>query len=194
MDKHKLEKPLFKIDFTKWRLPKNPETGLPIEPVPEKDFDKFEYWSDELNRPVRQVIPKKGSPLYADRLSLKTATLYRGVCSLGISAYDDEITKEVYEELCQTELLKYHYHKQINYEVLLPFQRLALDFLKLAEQPYILKTSNLYTVNVQKRILEMVTSNTKDIINQAEKVSEFEFYYLTIKELIKKHGAGFLDN
>ena len=166
---------------------------MPVEPVPEKDFDRFEYWSDELNRPVRQVISKNGVRMYADRLSLKTATLYRGVCSLGISAYDDEITKEVYEELCQTELLKYHYDKQINNEALQPFQTAALDFIRLADKPYILKANNLYAVNVQKRRLEMVASDVKNSANNPEKISAYEFYYLTIQELLKKHGVDFLN-
>ncbi len=108
----KTREPLFKIDFNNWGLPKNPETGLPTEPVPSENFYKYEYWSDVFNQPIRQIIPKNGSPLYADYLNLDSITLHRKVSSLlGDSAYDDEISKSEYETLCQTVLLRYHYQK-----------------------------------------------------------------------------------
>lgn len=189
----KTSKPLFKIDFNTWRLPKNPETGLPIEPVPSENFNKYEYWSDTFNQPIRQVIPKNGRPLYADYLNLDTITLRRKVSSLlGVSAYDDEISKDEYEALCQTALLRHHYQKQINYEALLPFQTLALTFLRFQEKVLILKTQQLYTVNYKEKKLERISLNPRDILDKSEKISEHEFYYAIIKELIELNGMEFL--
>ncbi|MEO0527164.1 MAG: hypothetical protein AAFZ89_08055, partial [Bacteroidota bacterium] len=70
---------LFKIDFNTWSLPKNPESGLLTEPVATEEFDSFEYWSDQFNKPVRQIICKDNSRNYADYLDLDTATLKRQV-------------------------------------------------------------------------------------------------------------------
>lgn len=192
---NKINKPLFKIDFNKWKLLKNPETGLLIDPVPMDDFDKFQYWSNLFKEPIRQIICKKEASLYADYLNLDSATLYRRASlTLGFSAYDDEITKEEYEELCQTALLKHHYNKHINYEILLPFQTLALTFLRFQEKVLILKLKELYKVNTQKRLLEKTSLFSEDILAQCEKISEHEFYYYIIQELIKKDGMEFLNN
>ncbi|WP_430965293.1 hypothetical protein [Spongiimicrobium sp. 2-473A-2-J] len=195
MTNHKISEPLFKIDYNKWDLLKNPETGLLIEPVPIEDFDRFEYWSDELNRPVRQIISKKKRRLYADYLNLNTASLYRRVSSLlGVSPYDDEISKEKYEELCQIALLKHNYQKQINYEILIPFQSLALTFLKYKEKTLIRKANTLYEVNCEKQRVEKTSLISENIIDKAKGISEYEFYYSVIQTMIEKNGEEFLSN
>lgn len=190
-----LDEPFFNIDYSSWKLLKNPETGLLIEPVPIEDFDRFDYWSDEFNQPVRQVISKKERPLYADYLNVKTASLYRRVASLlGCSAYDDEISKEQYEELCQTVLLKHNYQEQINDEILLPYQSLALTFFKFDGKLLISKAHLLYEVNCEKQMVEKTILSLNHISAKAKKLSEYEFYHSVIKVLIEKKGKDFLTN
>ncbi|WP_350287297.1 hypothetical protein [uncultured Croceitalea sp.] len=190
-----LNEPIFNIDYNSWRLLKNPETGLLIEPVPIEDFDKFEYWSDEFNQPVRQVISINDRPSYADYLDVKTGLLHRRVALLlGCSAYDDEISKEQYEELCQTVLLKHHYQKQINYELLLPYQSLALSFFEFEGRLLINKVHSLFELNCEKQMVEKTILSLDDMISKAKKLSEHEFYHAAIRVLIEKKGKGFLTN
>lgn len=194
MKNSKIYEPLFNIDFTKWMLLKNPKTGAFIDPVSSDDFETYRYWRNQFGTPIRQIICKKTAPLYADYLHLDTATLQRKVSSmLGFSPYDDEINKEAYEILCQTVLLKHHYTKQINYEVLLPFQTLALTFLRFQEKVVIRKLQELYEVNLKTKTLEKTTLATEIVLEQFHEISEYDFYYVVIQELIQKEGFEFLN-
>ena len=193
MTNYKVDEPIFKINYNKWSLLKDPETGLFINPVPSDEFDRFEYWSDEFNQPVRQIICKNKRCYYADYLDLNTATLKREVNStLGVSAYDDEISKEQYEELCQLVLLKKNFRNHINYQILLPFQSLALSFLKYKEKMLIRKSKVVYVVNCKKQRVEKKSLLSGNIIAKAKEINEYEFYYSVIQILIKKNGQDFL--
>ena len=185
MINYKIDEPLFKINFNKWGLLKDPETGLLVEPVSIEDFDRFEYWKDQFNTPVRQVICKNKPCYYADYLNLNTATLQRAVKStLGWSAYDDEISKEQYEELCQTVLLKDRFKKLINCDVLIPFQSLALTYFIWNERFFVGKTISIYEVNFGKLKLEKTNLSQENIVS-LKKVREYEFYYGVFNVLIE---------
>lgn len=188
MINHKIDEPLFKINFNKWGLLKNPETGLLFEPVSIEEFDRFEYWRDQFNNPVRQIICKNKPSLYADYLNLNTATLQRVVKStLGWNAYDDEISKEQYEELCQTVLLKDRFKKLIDYDVLIPFQTLALTYFVWNERFFAGKTTYIYEVNFGKLKLEKTNLSQEDIVS-LKRISEYEFFYGIFNILIEKFG------
>ena len=186
MINYKIDTPLFKINYSTWGLLKNPETGLLFEPVPIEEFDRFEYWRDQFNTPVRQVICKNKPCYYADYLNLNTATLQRSVKStLGWSAYDDEISKEQYEALCQMVLLKDRFKKLINADVLIPFQTLALTYFAWKEQFFIGKTISTYEINFGKLKLEKTNLSQEDIAG-FKRISEYDFYYGIFTILIKK--------
>lgn len=190
-----LNEPLFNIDYNSWRLLKNPETGSLIEPVSPEDFDKFEYWRDAFNQPVRQVISKKDRSLYADYLDVTTGLLHRRVASLiGCSPYDDEISKEQYEELCQIVLLKHHYQKQINHEILLPYQSQALSFFEFEGKLFISKVHSVYTVNYEKQMVDKTNLSLHDVVTKAKKISEYEFHHAVVQALIENKGKSFLTN
>ena len=184
---------LFKIDFEKWTLLKDAETGELKEPVSIGNFERFEYWDDKDHQPVRQVIQKDGYSHYADYLNVKTRKLERRVSSLlGVSPYDDEINKEEYEELCQVALLEYHYNRLVNYKALLPYQRMALSYLKCQDSILIQKTKSLYAVDCsEKRVMKIRKS--KELIESSVVINEYEFYHLVIQKLLKIHG-NFLIN
>ena len=184
---------LFKIDFEKWTLLKDAETGQLKEPVSIGDFDRFEYWDDKNHQPVRQIIQKDGYSHYADYLNLKTGKLERRVSSLlGVSSYDDEIDQEEYEELCQVALLEYHYNLLINYKALLPYHRMALSYLKTQDSVLIQKTKSLYAVDYsEKRLIK--TSKGKELVKSSVEIGEYEFYHFVIQKLLKIHGNFLVD-
>lgn len=188
MINYKIDEPLFKINYNKWGLLKEPETGFLFEPVPIEEFDRFEYWSDQFNKPVRQVICKNKPCHYADYLNLNTATLQRAVKStLGWSANDDEISKLEYEELCQTVLLKNRFKKLINYDVLIPFQTLALTYYVWNERFLVGKTKYIYEINFRKLRLEKTNLSQENIVS-FKRISEYKFYYGIFNVLIENFG------
>lgn len=180
-----MNRPIFNIDFNTWKLLKNPESGVLEEPVPKKEFDHFEYWSDAFNQPVRQIISKNNSSHYADYLDLETATLSRRVSSLlGWSPYDNEIDKNQYEELCQLVLLKHRFKKLVNLDILIPFQTITLRFYDWDARLLIGKTKKLYGFNFKKLMLEETNVSKEEMVN-AKSISEYEYYYGIFNILIK---------
>ena len=181
---------LFKIDFNQWKLLKDAETGELKDPVAPENFDRYEYWDDKGHRPVRQIITKNGRDHYADYLNIETGKLERRVASvLGWSPYDDEISKEAYEELCQTALLEHHYHRNINDRILVPYQRLALSYYQSGKLLFIKHVRLLYPVNIEKKQLEKRRWFKEKILSRATQLSEYEFYYAVIRELQNIHGS-----
>ncbi len=177
---------LFEIDFDQWALLKDSETGLLKDPVPAEEFEVFEYWCDEYHKPVRQVIPKDGDAYYADFLNLRTCKLERRVSlTLGWSAYDDEISKEKYEELCQVALLKYHYNKHVDSSALVPHHRLNLGFWRLKDELIIYMTREAYHVNCEEKKVKKFRQFNTDMLNSATRISEYEFYHSIIRRLLK---------
>ena len=188
-----MDKPLFRIDFNKWQLLKDPESGLPKEPVPQANFDHFEYWSDEFNRPVRQVICKDTFGQYADYLDLDTVILHRRVSLLlGNSPYDDEIDKVQYEELWQQVFLKHRFQKFIDYNVLHPFQTKALCYYCYKKKFLIKKAATFYKVNFTTLALEETILSQGDIDN-ARKISEYEYCYHIVNILVKEFNLNIID-
>ena len=178
---------IFNIDYDNWKLLKHHETGELVDPVPLNEFDKYEYWDDKQHNPVRQIIPKVGEPLYADYLNVKTGQLERKVSSLlGWSAYDDEISKEQYEELCQTTLLDYHYRKHIDYTAILPFQRIGLVYFKFQDEVFIKKGKEIFSVNYEEKKLVNSSEPIEDFINSSITISENEYYTEVIQKLMEK--------
>ncbi len=179
---------LFEIDFNKWNLLKHPETGELKDPVSLDNFEGFEYWDDKSHRPVRQIMVKNGMSNYADYLDTETGELDRRPSSLlGVSPYDDEISKEEYEELCQTVMLEYHYKRLINDETLMPFQRLGLEYLKSQGLILILKHKTLFAVDHRDRKVIHIGWD-KDLIKSSVKISEYEYYYSVINNIIRING------
>lgn len=185
---------IFKIDFNKWKLLRDSETGLLKDPVPEENFEKFEYWCDKNHKPVRQIIPKEGNANYADFLNLSTCKLERKVSlTLGWRAYDDEISKEEYEELCQVALLEYHYNNHIDNTTLIPYQRLGLHFWIFKDKIIIKKAKKIYYVNCEKKKVEKLLQFNEEMLSTAIKITEYEFYNSVIRKLLRIHG-NFLIN
>ena len=188
MKDYKVAEPLFKINYNDWGLLKNPETGMLFDPVLIQEFDRFEYWSDQFNKPVRQVICKNKPCNYADYLNLNTAALQRSVNStLGWSAYDDDISKEQYEELCQKVLLEDRFKKLINYDILMPFQTIALTYFVWNNRFFIGKNTYIYEINFGKLKLEKTDLSKKNIVS-LKRISEYEFFYGIFNVLIKNFG------
>lgn len=178
----------FNIDYNKWKLLKNPETGKLEDPITLDEFERYDYWDDKQHNPVRQIIPKIGQPIYADYLNVKTGKLERKVASLlGWSAYDDEISKEQYEELCQTTLLDYHYRKHIDYTAILPFQRIGLVFFKYQDEVFIKKGKEIFSVNYEEKKIVNFSEQIKHFVNSSMTISEKEFYSVVIQKLIERY-------
>lgn len=177
--------PLFTIDYEHWSLPVNTETGLPVEPVRPENFEGYSYWNAQYRGPIRQIRTKGRSDIYGDSLITASATLRRGVIGmLDVSPYDTEISEAQYYELCQITLMKSRYRKLVDTEALIPFQALSLKYVKLGEKPVIGLRGRAYRLNPTSQMLEQAES---DIQSGAE-ISEYDYYYLALVELINVHG------
>ena len=180
-----MNNPIFSIDFNNWQLLKKPESGVLEDPVAAEDFNHFKYWSNEFNQPVRQIICNNSFSNYADFLDLDTVVLHRRVSLLiGSSPYDDEINKNQYEELCQLVLLKHRFKKLINYDILIPFQTLTLDYYGWNGKFVIRKTKKLYEINFTTLKLEETNLSQEEGVN-LKRISEYKFYYGIFNVLIE---------
>lgn len=179
--------PLFNIDFEQWSLPVNHETGLPKEPVESEDFDGYAYWNVHYKGPIRQILSKSGNDFYGDYLVAASGTLRRGVIGLvDSSPYDTEYTKEQWERLCQTTVMRYQYNKLINTDAVVPLLSRALSeaYFSLGEEPYFKRGDRVFRLNGANRALEPTTIDPQ----VATEIQEEEYYYLSLSALIKVFG------